>query len=181
MIGKMKELLKKARGEISTEQLIKMGLTVGKNFNRRPGCIIDYSHCFLITIGDDVTFAPRVHILAHDASTKVHLNYTKIGLVEIGDRVFIGAGAIVLPNVKIGNDAIIGAGAVVTKDVPAGSIVAGSPARVVGNTAEYIEKNKELMTLSPVYDHTWTVSHGITPEQKRKMKEDLRNKIGFIE
>jgi maltose O-acetyltransferase len=59
----------------------------------------------------------------------MYLNYTKIGLVKIGDNVFIGAGSIILPNVKIGNNVIIGAGSIVTKDVPDNSLVAGNPAK----------------------------------------------------
>jgi acetyltransferase-like isoleucine patch superfamily enzyme len=50
--------------------------------------IIDYSHYWHITIGENVTIAPRVHILAHDASTKLHLGYTKIGKVDIGNNNF---------------------------------------------------------------------------------------------
>jgi acetyltransferase-like isoleucine patch superfamily enzyme len=49
----------------------------------------------------------------------------------IGDRVFIGAGAIVNMGVTIGDEAVVGAGAVVTQDVPARTVVAGVPARVV--------------------------------------------------
>lgn len=49
----------------------------------------------------------------------------------IGDRVSIGAGAIVLGPVHVGDDAIIGAGAVVVEDVPAAAVVVGNPARVV--------------------------------------------------
>ena len=64
-----------------------MGLRVGVNFNRLNGVIIDPAHCWLITIGDNVTLAPRVHILAHDASTKNYLNFTKIGRVNIGNNV----------------------------------------------------------------------------------------------
>ena len=53
--------------------------------------------------------------------------------VVIGDRVFVGAGAIVQMGVTIGDEAVIGAGAVVTKDVPPRAIVTGVPARVVGH------------------------------------------------
>ena len=74
-----KELLYRLRGEYTTEKLISMGMKVGKNFGRLNGVILDPSHCWLIEIGDNVTLAPRVHILCHDASTKPFLNYTKIG------------------------------------------------------------------------------------------------------
>ncbi len=55
--------------------------------------------------------------------------------VCIGDNVWLGAGAIVLPGVTVGNDAIIGAGAVVTKDVADGAIVAGNPAQRIGEVS----------------------------------------------
>jgi maltose O-acetyltransferase len=52
--------------------------------------------------------------------------------VFVGDDVWIGAAAIILPGVTIGNGAIIGAGAVVHRDVPAMSVAVGDSARVVG-------------------------------------------------
>ena len=55
--------------------------------------------------------------------------------VEIGDRVWIGARAIVLKGVHVGDDAIIAAGAVVTKDVPSHGVAAGVPAHLMGSTA----------------------------------------------
>ena len=128
----IKELIYRLRGEYTTEKLIKMGLKVGKNFKRLNGVILDPSHCWLISIGDNVTMAPRVHILAHDASTKFFLNYTKIGRVIIGNNVFIGAESIILPNITIGDNVIIGAGNIVTKDIPPNSIYAGNPAKIVG-------------------------------------------------
>ena len=51
--------------------------------------------------------------------------------IRIGDRVWIGARAIVLKGVQIGEGAVVGAGAVVTRDVPAGALVGGNPARVI--------------------------------------------------
>lgn len=59
--------------------------------------VIDPSHLWHIVIGNDVTLAPRVQILAHDASTKRHLGWTRIGKVTIGDRVFVGTSTIILP------------------------------------------------------------------------------------
>lgn len=135
--GKLIELIRLelvfGTGVVPTYELINRGLIVGENFSRQPGCIIDKFHSWLISIGNNVTLAPRVHILAHDASTKVHLGYTKIGRVEIGNNVFVGADSIVLPNVKIGDNVIIGSGSVVSKDIPENSVVIGVPARVIQN------------------------------------------------
>ena len=95
--------------EFPTESLIKRGMKVGKNFNRQQGCFLDPSHCFLITIGNDVTMSIRVTVMAHDASTKQTIGYTKIGQVHIGDHVFIGANATIQPGVAIGDYAVIDA------------------------------------------------------------------------
>lgn len=105
-------------------------------------CIIDPGHCWLISIGDNVTLAPRVHILAHDASTKRILGYTLIGRVTIGNNVFIGAGSIILPNVKIGNNVIVGAGSVVSRTIPDNSAALGTPARIICSYEEFVEKRK---------------------------------------
>lgn len=172
----------KIRSEISTEDLIKLGLVVGKNFCRQEKTLIDQSHCWLITIGNNVTLAPRVHILAHDASTKHWLGYTKIGRVTIGNNVFIGAGTVVLPNVIIGDNCIIGANSVITKNIPEGTVAAGNPARVICTLDEYIAKNKTAMESSPVFDESYTLRNkNLSPEQKKEMFEKLYNCIGFVE
>ena len=72
-----------------------------------------------------VCISSNVKILAHDTSTEYVNGHTKIGTVNIGDNVYIGYGAIILPNVHIGSNAIIGAGSVVTKNVPTGEIWGG--------------------------------------------------------
>ena len=78
---KIKEVVYRIRGEYTVEKLQRMGLKVGKNFDAQLGFEFDPSHCWLIEIGDDVTFGPHVQVLAHDASTCKTLGYAKI---EIG-------------------------------------------------------------------------------------------------
>ena len=72
----LKKTLNKIRGEQSIDKLKKRGLKIGKNTTIMSGVIIDPSHCWHISIGNNVILAPRVHILAHDASTKLFLNHT---------------------------------------------------------------------------------------------------------
>lgn len=164
-----------------TECLIKRGLKVGKNFQREYGSIIDSSHCWLITIGDNVHIAPGVHILAHDGSTKQDLGYTKIGLITIGDNVGIGVGSIILPNVKIGNNVFIGAGSVVSKDIPDDSLVIGNPARIIGCTSEYIEKHRGMIGKQPTFDARYTLRNNITAAQKEQMIQELKKGMGYVE
>ena len=177
----LKEMIYRLRGEYTTEKLISMGMKVGKNFGRLNGVILDPSHCWLIEIGDDVTLAPRVHILCHDASTKTFMNYTKIGNVTIGNRVFIGAESVVLPGVTIGDDVVIGANSTVTHDIPTNSVAVGSPARVICTLEEYIQKEKERMKSAPVYDESYTLRKDIPMELRLKQKEELDGKIGYID
>lgn len=177
----IKTLLYRIRGEYTTEKLQKMGLKVGENFNRLNGCILDPSHCWLISIGNNVTLAPRVHILAHDASTKQFINYTKIGRVVIGDNVFVGAGTTILPNTKIGNNVIIGAGSLVTKNIPSNSVYAGNPAKYICSIESYLEKNISLMKNSQVYGFEYTLNGNISQEKKYRMFSDLEYGLGYVE
>ena len=177
----LKELVYRLRGEYTTEKLIKMGMRVGDNFGRLNGVILDPSHCWLITIGNNVTIAPRVHILCHDASTKQFLNYTKIGRVDIGDNVFIGAESVVLPGVKIGNNVIIGANSTVTRDIPDNSVAAGNPAKVICSLNEYLEKHRNLMESAPKYDESFTLRGKITVDKKEQQREDLKETMGYVD
>ena len=177
----LKELIYRLRGEFTTEKLISMGMTVGKNFKRLNGVILDPGHCWLIEIGDNVTMAPRVHILCHDASTKQHLGFTKIGRVTIGDNVFIGAESVVLPGVTIGSNVIIGANSTVTHDIPENSVAAGSPARVVCTVKEYLAKEKARMETAPCYGVDYTLRQNVPMEKRLRQKEELTGKIGYID
>ena len=128
----IRKILEYLRGEPQhLDKLIKRGLKIGKNFKRMSGVIIDPSHCYHITIGDNVTLAPRVHILAHDTSTYVYFGKTRAANVTIGNDVFVGASSIILPGVHIGNRVVVGAGSIVTKDIPDDSVAAGNPAKVI--------------------------------------------------
>ena len=177
----IKELLYRIRGEYTTEKLISMGMKVGKNFVRLNGVILDPSHCWLIEIGDNVTMAPRVHILCHDASTKTFLNYTKIGRVIIGDNVFIGAESVVLPGVTIGSNVVIGANSTVTHDIPDNSVAVGSPARVICTLDEYLDKERQRMASAPCYGEEYTLRRDVSMEKRMEQKDALDGKIGYID
>jgi len=95
-------------------------------------------HCFLdgrsnLIIGNHVGIASQVLIYndEHDIHSPDYGN--SFGPVHIGDYVFIGPRAIILPNVNIGNGAVVAAGAVVTKDIPDFEIWGGVPAKKIGD------------------------------------------------
>lgn len=162
------------------KESIKRGLVVGRNFGMLGGVIIDPSHTWHIEIGDDVTLAPRVHILAHDASTKKHLNYTRLGKVKIGNRVFVGASAIILPGVTIGDDVVIGAGSVVSRDIPAGHVAAGNPARIICTIDEFLSRKREEMRKCPCFGIEYTDTRNVTANMKDEMNQRMKDRIGYI-
>jgi maltose O-acetyltransferase len=162
------------------KRLIKEGLVVGHNFSVLDDVVIDRHHCWHIKIGNDVTLAPRVHILAHDASSKRLLGYTRIGKVNIGDRVFVGASSIILPGVTVGSDVIIGAGSVVTTDVPDGVVVAGNPAKVICLTKDFIEKRAKEMKGAPIFDKKYTFESGVSEALQNEMNKKMSENIGYI-
>lgn len=167
--------------EIWIEDYKKRGMKIGKGCSIQPGVIFDYSHCNLISIGNNVGIAPQVYFLVHDASTKKELGYTKIGAITIEDNVFIGARTIILPGVTVGKNSIVGAGSVVIKDVPPNTIVVGNPAKVIGSKSEYIQKNKELMDISYLFGEEYTFSYGyLDDEKKQEINDKLKNGVCFI-
>ena len=116
-------------------------VAIGKYSTLARECIL---HGGRIRIGNYCQFGPRVAIYGvnhptHRITTYINKNLfdgrlspEKAGEpVEVGNDVWIGYGAILLPGVKIGNGAIIGAGAVVSKDVSAYEVAVGNPARVI--------------------------------------------------
>ena len=180
----MKKLLLRlkawVKGEQNLEKLVRRGLTVGNNFTRMGGVIIDPSHCWHVSIGDNVILAPRVHVLAHDASTQLFLGYTRVEDTKIGNNVFIGAGSIVLPGVTIGDNVIIGAGSVVAKDIPDNSVAVGNPARVVKPLSEFLEENKQKMGTDNVFGEQYTLRNKGFGEMERSALVEACKKSGVV-
>ena len=83
-----------------------------------------------ITIGNDTVISWDCCIMDRDYH-KLESDYEITKPVSIGNNVWIGSGAIVLPGVTIGDNTIIGAGSVVTKDIPSNVIAVGNPCRVL--------------------------------------------------
>jgi maltose O-acetyltransferase len=105
-------------------------IRIGKNLFANFDCV--FLDCATIDIGDDVQIGPAVQL--YTATHPLDPTVRRSGLegakpIRIGDNVWLGGGAIVLPGVVIGDDAVVGAGSVVTRDVPPGATVVGNPAR----------------------------------------------------
>lgn len=89
-----------------------------------------------VTIGHHVNLAQGITITAlnhnfEDKSQRIDVQGVSTKPVIIGDDIWIGANAVVLPGVSIGNHSVVAAGAVVTKDVPPHTLVAGVPAKII--------------------------------------------------
>lgn len=97
-----------------------------------------------ITVGDNALIAPNVNIYTAFHPTNAADRFgepkedgsfafckTQTAPVTIGDNVWIGGSAVIMPGVTIGNNTVIGAGSVVTKDIPDNVIAHGNPCRIV--------------------------------------------------
>lgn len=99
--------------------------------------------CNKIKIGDNALLAPNVGIYTagHCIDPELRLNKQEYTApVIIGNNVWIGANASILPGVTIGNNVVIGAGSVVTKDVPDNCVAIGNPCRVIRQVNDHDKK-----------------------------------------
>jgi len=106
-----------------------------------------------IHIGKYSVVAFGAAVLTHDWVNDVHRD------VHIGDNCFIGAHAMVLPGVTIGDNCIVAAASLVARNVPAGSLVAGNPARVVESnlkTTRYGIRVREKTAPQPIHQEAAT-------------------------
>jgi len=107
-------------------------IRIGDRFYANFGLVV--LDCARVQIGDDVMFGPSVHLYAATHPLDAHQRIQGPELaapITIGDRVWIGGGAIICPGVTIGSRTTIGAGSVVTKDIPSNVVAAGNPCRVM--------------------------------------------------
>jgi maltose O-acetyltransferase len=103
---------------------------VGERFYANTGCV--FLDCAPIELGDRVLLGPAVHLYAatHPLDAETRRRGLEYALpITVGDDVWIGGAAIVLPGVTIGDRAVIGAGSVVVEDIPADVVAAGNPCR----------------------------------------------------
>jgi galactoside O-acetyltransferase len=93
-----------------------------------------------IHIGSHVMFAPNVVIstTGHPINPDLRRKTAQFSVpVYIGDNVWIGANAVILPGIHIGENSVIGAGSIVTKDIPDNVVAVGNPCRVMRPIGEY--------------------------------------------
>lgn len=107
---------------------------------------------WIITLGNNVHLTDGVKFITHDGGTLLFRKYVSdleiTKPIIVGDDVYMGNNVILMPGVTIGNKVVIGAGAVVTKNIPDNSVAVGVPARVIKTADEYFEKiQKESLHL----------------------------------
>ncbi|MCK0111650.1 sugar O-acetyltransferase [Ornithinimicrobium sp. F0845] len=135
-----REILAGLLGDLGEGAEIKPPLYVdyGSNIAVGEGTFVNYGLTALdvapITIGRHCQIATHVQLLTpwHPLEPGPRRDGVESASpITLGDNVWLGGGAIVLPGVTIGDNSVVGAGAVVTKDVPANVVVVGNPARIV--------------------------------------------------
>ncbi|WP_447987559.1 sugar O-acetyltransferase [Nitrospira sp. Nam74] len=133
-------LLGRLVGSLGDGTVIKPIFACDYGYNIRLGrnCFINYHcvflDCALIEIGDNLQMGPAVQL--YTATHPIDAEVRRSGLeyarpIRIGNDVWVGGGAIVLPGVTIGDRSVVGAGTVVVHDIPPASVVVGNPARIV--------------------------------------------------
>ena len=132
--------------DILIDHLKHIGTTIGKNcyiFSDK----VETTEPYLVSIGDNVTISYNVCFNTHDDSIESY--YKKdtliVGRISVGNNCFIGTGSILLPGVTLKDNCIVGAGSVVTKSFDEGSVIAGVPAKKIGNVTELLKKNEKYI------------------------------------
>ncbi len=129
---------------------IKYARSIGVEIGDNCSIAIRYfgSEPYLIKIGSNVQITNGVRLFTHGGNwvvRRIYKDFDSFGKIVIGDNVYIGNNALILPGVIIGSNVIIGAGSVVTKSIPNNKIVAGNPVRIICELDDfYIERMKKF-------------------------------------
>jgi maltose O-acetyltransferase len=161
------------RGEANLERLVAQGLQLGEGTHIARPVYFDRLHPWLITIGDYVTLGPYVAVITHDASLAHYTGQTRLGRVDVGARVNVGVGAVLLPGTDIGADSVVGAGAVVHGEIPPGSLVVGNPPKVSPIKAVAAWHRASAKRAPNWPPEGWTLVSGITEDRKRTQRAAL--------
>jgi maltose O-acetyltransferase len=167
------ELLARLRGEQTIRRMRQQGLQAPDPFYIAAQVSIDPGFAWAVEIGADATLSANVQIIAHDAAMFRVTGYTVVRPVKIGVMAYIGAGATILPGALIGDGAVVGAGSVVTGEIPAGTIAVGNPARVIGDTTEFIDRHRRAMTDVPRFERGPAEPGGLSASEVEAMKQAL--------
>ena len=108
---------------------IKIGQNVAMSFMVSGHCY--YQAANGIEIGDDTIWAPGVKMISANHDPQNLDRHLPDEPIRIGCKCWIGANAILLPGVQLGDRVVVGAGAVVTKSFPVGSVIVGNPAHII--------------------------------------------------
>lgn len=127
----------------------KCGVNIGEN--NYVNSIFWSTEPYLITIGDNCQITNDVKLLTHGGANVLRQNdreFDTFGKIKIGNWVYIGSRALIMPGVEIGDNVLIAAGSVVTKSLPSGIVVAGNPAKYICTIEEYKSRNERYNTKS---------------------------------
>lgn len=148
-----KQLIEETFGTAGSNVYIEPSLKFDYGFNIHVGknFYANFDNIFLdicpITIGDNCMFGPNVQL--YTASHPLNPGKRNSGLefgkpITIGNNVWIGGGAVIVPGVILGDNVVVAAGAVVTKSVPDDCVVGGNPAQIIKNVNETVEGTETL-------------------------------------
>ena len=90
-----------------------------------------------IVIGHNYRFGPNVGLISANHDPDDFDKWLNANPISIGNNVWIGMGAVVMPGTTIGDNVVIGANSVVTKDIPSNSVAGGTPCRVIKEKPPY--------------------------------------------